>query len=132
MAINFDKAFGVHPLALSLREQRTSLLAANLANADTPGYKARDIDFESVLRQKLGTSEGVSLQATNARHLGDAAARGVAEPLYRVPSEPSLDGNTVEGEDEQVAFADNAVAYQASLRFINGKIGGLLTAIKGQ
>lgn len=132
MAINFDKAFGLHPLALSLRAQRADLLASNLANVDTPGYKARDIDFESLLRQRLGTAEGVSLQTTNANHLGSMGANGLAQPLYRVPSAPSLDGNTVEGDEEQAAFADNSVAYQASLRFINGRVSGLMTAIKGQ
>lgn len=132
MAINFDKAFGPHPLALSLRAQRAELLASNLANADTPGYKARDIDFESVLRQSLGTAEGVSLKTTDARHLGNAGVNGAAEPLYRTPSAPSLDGNTVETHEEQAAFADNSVAYEASLRFVNGKISGLMSAIRGE
>lgn len=133
MAINLDKAFGIHPLALSLRAQRAEVLASNLANADTPNYKARDMDFESVLRQSMGTSEGVSLNTTNALHLArPGGANGAAEMLYRVPSEPSLDGNTVETMEEQSAFADNAVSYEASLRFLNGRISSLMTAIKGQ
>lgn len=131
MAISFDKAFGVHPLALALRSQRAEVLASNLANAETPGYKARDMDFQSVLRQSMGTAEGVKLQATNARHIGGAGP-GSTELLYRTPSQPSLDGNTVETEEEQAAFTENAIAYEASLRFINGRVKGLMTALTGQ
>lgn len=132
MAINLDKAFGVHPMALSLRAHRAEVLASNLANAETPGYKARDIDFESVLQQSMGTSQKVAMNATDARHLSSGAANGSAELLYRTPSAPSLDGNTVETESEQAAFTENSMAYEASLRFINGRISSLMTAIKGQ
>lgn len=132
MTINFDKAFGVHPLALSLRAQRAEVLAANFANNETPDYKARDLDFASVLRQSLGTAEGVQLKATNARHLGSAGPGGAGELLYRIPSQPALDGNTVETDEEQVKFTENALAYEASLRFINGRVKGLMTALTGQ
>jgi flagellar basal-body rod protein FlgB len=107
------------------------LLAANIANADTPGYKARDIDFASVMRQTAGSSEG--LRVTHARHLNaNGAMAGQATAMYRIPTQPALDGNTVDVQQEQAAFAENAVRYQASLEFLSGRVRGLITAIKGQ
>ncbi|MEE4637541.1 MAG: flagellar basal body rod protein FlgB [Wenzhouxiangella sp.] len=131
MSLNIDKHFGVHAQAVQLRSQRTELLAANIANADTPGYKARDLDFQSVLRRTAETGEG--LRVTHERHmLPNGAAPGQAPVLYRVPIQPSLDGNTVDVQQEQAAFAENAVRYQASLEFLSGRVRGLITAIKGQ
>lgn len=127
-----DKAFGIHPLALSLRSQRAEVLASNLANDETPGYKARDMDFEAVLRRSMGESQGLALKATHARHISRLGVNENADLLYRIPSQPALDGNTVETDEEQAKFTENALAYQASLRFINGRISGLMTAIKGQ
>lgn len=132
MAINFDKAFGIHPMALSLHARRADILASNLANAETPNYKARDIDFESVLQERLGTSQKLQMNATNALHIGTNGPKGSAELLYRNPSAPSLDGNTVETNEEQAKFAENSLAYESSLRFVNGRITTLMTAIKGQ
>jgi len=131
MTLNIDKHFGVHAEAVQLRSQRTELLAANIANADTPGYKARDIDFESVLRRTGEPGEG--LRVTHERHLeAGGALAGQAPVLYRVPLQPSLDGNTVDVQQEQAAFAENAVRFQASLEFLSGRARGLITAIKGQ
>lgn len=131
MAFSIDKHFGVHAQAVQLRSQRTELLAANIANADTPGYKARDIDFASVMRQTAGASEG--LRVTHARHLNaNGVAAGQAAAMYRIPTQPALDGNTVDVQQEQAAFAENAVRYQASLEFLSGRVRGLITAIKGQ
>jgi flagellar basal-body rod protein FlgB len=132
MAINFDTAFGNHFLALTLREKRAEVLAANLANADTPGYKARDMDFQSLLRGAQGSS--ATLATTHSSHLnavGGSGANGRPELLYRTPAQPSLDGNSVESDAEKAFYAENALAYQTSLQFLNGKISSLLTAIRG-
>lgn len=133
MAINFNNALGLHPQALLLRERRSEILAANLANADTPDYKARDLDFQSVLKQQLAGAVGApGLNQTREGHM--AGKRDVlgAELQYRNPMQASLDGNTVEEHIEQAKYAQNAVQYQASLRFINNKFSGLMTAIRGE
>jgi flagellar basal-body rod protein FlgB len=129
MAINFDKALGIHPQALAMRERRSEVLAANLANADTPGYKARDLDFKSILKQNL--PEARTLERTQARHF---APQQLLESrvLYRNPNQVSLDGNTVEANVEQARYAENAVQYQASLQFISNKFSGLMMALRGQ
>lgn len=136
MPIGLDKYLGVHAQALTLRSQRTELLAANMANADTPGYRARDIDFKSALAQASGNAQqsGVHLQTTNAAHIGPKMVNGAAAPelKYRTPLAPSLDGNTVDAQLEQAAFAENTVRYQATLHFLNSKFRGLMTAITGQ
>ena len=130
MAINFDNALGLHPMALALREKRSEMLASNLANADTPGYKARDIDFQSVLNQTLTTR--VAVETTQSGHISPGQQTLGAEVLYRNPSQPSLDGNTVETQVEQAKYAENALQYQTSLRFINDSFSGLMTAIRGE
>ncbi|WP_198246032.1 flagellar basal body rod protein FlgB [methane-oxidizing endosymbiont of Gigantopelta aegis] len=129
MAIDFQSALGLHPDALMLREKRSELLAANLANADTPDYKARDLDFKAVLRQQ---SSHINLETTRQGHIAPDQQWLGAELKYRNPQQASLDGNTVEEHIEQAKYAENAVQYQASLRFINGKFSGLMTAIKGE
>lgn len=134
MAINFNNALGVHPQALVLREKRSEILAANLANADTPDYKARDLDFKSVLNQTLsgGAGSDSSLKRTNQGHmLGQQTLLG-ADLLYRNPHQASLDGNTVETNVEQAKYAENAVQYEASLNFLKGDFSDLMIAIKGQ
>jgi flagellar basal-body rod protein FlgB len=129
MAINLDQALGIHPQALSIRERRSEILAANLANADTPGYKARDLDFSSILKQNM--PETVSMERTQAGHF---APQQLLESrvMYRNPNQVSLDGNTVEANVEQARYAENAVQYQASLQFINNKFSGLMMALRGQ
>ncbi|HMN43139.1 MAG TPA: flagellar basal body rod protein FlgB [Povalibacter sp.] len=120
MAIQFDKALGLHAEALRLRAERTRVLAANLANESTPGYQARDIDFAASLQQALEETEA-----------GPSFGAGSADPLYRVPNHRSQDGNTVELGVEQAAFSQNASDFQASLTFINMKLRGLKQAIEG-
>ena len=138
MPSSIDNYLGVHAAALKLRSQRTEVLAANLANADTPGYRARDIDFKNALVAASGQannmSTGVHLQTTKAGHIGAATANGSPAPelKYRVPLAPALDGNTVDGQLEQAAFAENTVRYQATLSFISSKFRALMTAITGQ
>lgn len=116
--------------ALMLRAQRQSLLAANIANADVPGYKARDFDFAAQLDASLGKGGAAGMARTQTGHLGMAAGRPQAEVQYRVPHQQALDGNTVEVESEMPRMLDNALRYQATLTFINGKVQKLLAAIK--
>ena len=138
MAINFNSALGIHPQALLLREKRGEILASNLANADTPDFKARDLDFKAVLNQaasssaNTGNSGMVGLQQTNARHVAGQQTVLGADLLYRNPQQPSLDGNTVEGHIEQAKYAENGVQYEASLSFLKGQFSELMIAIKGQ
>lgn len=113
-----ERIFGIHGAALELRSQRMGLLTANIANAATPGYKARDIDFASALRQR---SEGANANSAIAANL-----------RYRVPTIPSADGNTVELSNEQLAFAENAVAYSATLSFLQGRVDTIKRALKGE
>lgn len=134
MPLNIDTALGIHPQALAVRARRAELLAANLANSDTPNYKARDIDFRAVLGA-VQTADGepqVALAATHGAHLqAEGAGLADGELMYRVPSQPSIDGNTVDPQAEYAAFAQNAIQYQASLTFLSGRIKTLLTAIRG-
>jgi len=133
--INIDAAIGIHADALALRSQRAEVLANNLANADTPHYKARDFDFKSALAKAQGQSpiNSVRLVNTQPGHIAANAGAGRidTELQYRIPSQPSLDGNTVDTQIEQAEFAQNAIQYQTSLTFLSGKIRGLLTAIRG-
>lgn len=130
MSINFDRALGSHEQALYRFSERTGVLASNLANADTPGYKARDLAFQTALSGARGA--GLGLVAANARHLqaSDTDAPGGAL-LYRVPNHASLDGNTVDVEMEQAAFAENSVRYQATLQILRGRFEGLRKALRG-
>jgi len=136
MPISFDSALGIHQQALSLRTTRTEMLASNMANADTPGYKAIDIDFKSALQasvDKHQQSQGTtSLRTTNARHIQLDTTQTNVETLYRVPNQSSLDGNTVDEQLEKSAFAENALRYQASLEFLGGKFKGMISALKGE
>ncbi len=128
--MKFDDVFGVHPQALLLRQRRAEVLASNLANADTPGYKARDFEFHKMLDAQM--TPPVRMKTTSAGHIQSQG--GIVPPGqmgYRVPDQASLDGNTVDTQIEHTAFAENALEYQASLRFLNGKINGLKKAIKG-
>lgn len=118
--------------ALGLRHQRQQVLASNIANADTPHFKARDFDFAAELSRAVKTaSEGLSLTRTASRHMaGGVAGTGVRDLLYRVPDQPSLDGNTVDMDTERVQFADNSVRYQAALTMANSRIQGLKSAMQ--
>lgn len=133
MAINFDKAFGIHEQALTLRSLRSQVIASNIANANTPGYKARDFDFHKAL--KIATSQQASgLKTTHRAHYsGSSAATGGVELQYLEPFQAGTgDDNTVDLPSQQVAFAQNALEYQMSLRFLDGKIKSLRKAIKGE
>jgi flagellar basal-body rod protein FlgB len=132
MAINFSNALGISEQALMVREARAQVLANNLANADTPGFKARDVDFRQVLRAAASESEH-RLQRSHPRHLGDAGGVIGQPPLqYRAPTQPSIDGNTVDPQIEMAEFARNALDFQASLTFIKSRFSGLKSAIGNQ
>ena len=131
MSFSVDSIFGIHAQALTLRSQRSELLASNLANADTPNFKAKDIDFRAALR-KVQDQQSVTLTTTSTGHMRSSSSTGSGNIQYRTPNQASLDGNTVDAQVEQTRFAENALRYKATLRFLNGKIHGLMTAIRGE
>lgn len=119
-----ERLFGIHGAALTLRSQRMGVIASNIANAATPGFKARDIDFNAALDARL-------VQARKGA-AGGAAGDPAAAMVWRSSALPSLDGNTVDLAREQVAFAENAVAYSATLSFVQGKVSTITRALKGE
>lgn len=138
MIDKLDASLRFHQQALSLRHQRHEVLANNIANADTPNYKARDFDFSTALsratQQAQAERSGPALATTSSRHIpgGMAGNRSAQELFYRVPGQPSLDGNTVDMERERVQFTDNAVRYQASLTLLTSRIQGLKSAMQSE
>ena len=133
MALNLDSYLGVHPDALKLQSKRTEIIADNLANSDTPGYKARDIDFRAAMASAGSADATLKMATTNAGHLSiDPNSEASANLKYRTPLAPSLDGNTVDAQQEQAAFAENTVRYQATLTFLSTRFKTLMTAITGQ
>ena len=131
MALSFDKALGIHLDALRVRSTRLELLASNLANADTPHYKAKDIDFRAAL-DNARQDRGVSLTRTHATHIAGGTPDSGLEVQYRVSTQPSLDGNTVDPQLENAVFSENAIQYQASLNFLSDRFSGLRKALKGE
>lgn len=138
MAINLDKLVGFHESALKIRTERMEVISGNLANANTPGYKARDIDFNKAMQSAM--NEGVQgkhkgsggLVRTNERHLSGNPSSVAAnfDMQYRIPTQPDTgDGNTVEVQSERNRFLDNGLRYQASLEFLNGKVKGMKKAL---
>jgi flagellar basal-body rod protein FlgB len=133
MPISFDRAFSIHDDALLLRGQRSSILASNIANVDTPNYKARDIDFGAMLRSaSQRQSDRVLLATTHRDHI--APQSSVTRPglMYRNPLHSSLDGNSVDAHVEQAKFAENALRFQTSFSFLNSKVNGLMKVLKGE
>lgn len=132
MPISLDTIFGTHEHAVALRSRRAEILAANLSNADTPNYKARDIDFAAALATARASSERTEFVITDDRHI--PAPKEVSDltiqAKYHTPLQPAVDGNTVDTAIEQAKFLDNAMRYQASLTFLSGRIRSLLTAIR--
>ena len=134
-----DEAMQFNEAALSLRGQRQQIISSNIANADTPNYKARDIDFTKALQGAMDRSAAkptsastASLATTSPSHLGGSAGIGaLAQVQYRTPNQASIDGNTVEMDNERNQFADNAIRYEASLTLLSTQIKGLLAAIQG-
>lgn len=139
--MNIDNFLATHAESLQLRARRTKILATNIANAETPNYKARDLAFAEVLRDangtqansnKLAMNGGSSLRTTDPMHINGSRTSSNAQIMYREPLHASLDGNTVDKDQEQARFAENTVRYQASLQFINSRVNGLIRALKGE
>ena len=120
---------GFYVNALALREKRNAVLASNIANAATPNFKARDVDFSAEMAKIEPIGD---LKTTDSRHFAAAVNPRPDQMLYRQPLQPSLDGNTVELSVEQMQFSENVVRYQTTLNFINGRISGLMSAIRGE
>ena len=141
MNSRLTESIDFHGRALTLRAERQQVIASNIANADTPRYAARDFDFRSALAEATGGAaagpvpSAARIATTQAGHLGAAPAPGRLDATalkYRVTEQPSIDGNTVDLDRERANFADNALRYEAGLRFINGSVRTLLSAIKGE
>lgn len=130
MALNLDSYLGIHAKALVARDHRASQLANNIANANTPNYKAKDVDFNDFLAASMeGSSQRI--QTTSANHI-NATADFSTNLKFRIPNHSTLDGNTVDKEIETTEFAKNAFNYQASLNFLNSKIKSMVVALKGE
>lgn len=134
MASKIDNLLAFHRQSLDLRAHRQQVLAGNIANSDTPNYKARDIDFAAALKNAVAGrgSEGVALARTSGRHLDAGSSSGPAPLLYRKETQASVDGNTVNMDVERSQFAENAIYYEASISFISGKLKTMLSAVQGQ
>jgi len=131
--MNLDKVFGIHAQAAQLRSYRGEILANNIANADTPGYKARDLDFNNLLKQINSTSQVTTGQNSGPSQPTYPSRYELGNELYfRHQTQASLDGNSVDMDTEKAEFSKNAMAYQASMSFLGGKVKGLMAAIRGE
>ncbi|WP_448213136.1 flagellar basal body rod protein FlgB [Colwellia sp. MEBiC06753] len=131
MAINFDKAFGIHPDGMVLRAKRAEIIASNIANADTPGYKAKGMDFQKALAN-AAKNQQMGMSRTNEKHFDVRMELNSGEG-YRVPDQPDTgDGNTVDVQVERNLYLENSLQYQASVQFLNSKVQGLKKALGGQ
>ena len=131
----YNNALGVHEHALELRTKRAEVLANNLANADTPGFKARDIDFQSLLKDQMqgkGSEQSLKMTTTNGKHLPVNGTDDSADLLYRIPSQPSVDGNTVDTQTEKAEFMKNTLQYQSSFQFLSSRFKSMNNAIRGE
>jgi flagellar basal-body rod protein FlgB len=138
MQFGLDKFFGISQQALTIHSRRSEVLAGNLANADTPGYKARDIDFKAALQAVKAGAGDDSLRTSNARHISASGAMAgrvddvLGEMKFRTPNQSSIDGNTVDPLLEKSQFMENALLYQTNLQFLGGKIKHIKAALKGE
>ena len=128
-ALGFKNSLGIHPSTLQLRAARAEVLANNLANADTPNFKARDFDFNAMLEAESNRSLGMN--ATDERHLR-GSVNVDSDLMFRNPYQPAIDGNTVDSQMEQSFYTENALRYNSSFQFLNGKFRGLKNAISGK
>lgn len=133
MSLNLNNVFGIYEKALNVHEKRTSLLANNIANQNTPGYKAKDIDFRATLASEATKlNSGLQMQTSNANHMSLDTAGVSYQEKFRQPLSTSLDGNTVDAQQEVSQFSENALRYQANLNFIDGRISSILMAFRGE
>jgi len=123
-----ENPFGIHERALRVRDQRLEMIAANIANADTPAFKARDLDFKQI----LAASAPNPMASTDVRHFESGELENPSGVVFRVPYSSSVDGNTVEISVEQAKYGEAAADYQATLRFLEGRISGIRKALKGE
>lgn len=130
-SISFDNALGIHAKALQVRAARAEVLANNLANSDTPGFKARDVNFRAILAEQADKQQSISMQQTHSGHL-TGRTDSKTDLLYRNPTQPSIDGNTVDSQIEKTRFAQNSMHYNASFEFLSGKFKGMRNAIRGE
>lgn len=130
MRFDLDAYFGIQQQALQVHDRRNGIIADNLANADTPGFKARDLDFRAELARASANNQATNIVRTHDSHI-NGGRHDDRDLLYRVPMQPAQDGNTVETDREQAAFAENAVRYQASLQFLGSSIEAMISAIRG-
>lgn len=130
MAISFEKAFGIHPQTLRVRAQNAEVIAGNIANSDTPGYKAKGLDFQAAM-SKAASRQTSAMSKTHEKHF-DVNTEINNGLQYRVPNQPDTgDGNTVDVQMERNLYLENSMHYQASIQFMNGKIKSLKKAIGG-
>lgn len=133
MSISFEKALGMRETALTLRAQKASVLSSNLANADTPNYKARDFNFSEALKSSVSSNHSSNLQITRKGHIDTTqSSMGLNHLNYRTPSQPSTDGNTVEEQIEHAEFMKNNLEFQAAFTMLNSSFKGLRKAITGE
>jgi flagellar basal-body rod protein FlgB len=133
-SINFSNALGIHDDAMQLRSRRAEVLANNLANADTPGFKARDVDFKAILANASSAGKSLDMATTHNGHfdLSSGSAGASNDLMYRNSLQPSIDGNTVDAQTEQAEFARTSLDYNASFEFLSGKFKGMRNAIRGE
>lgn len=128
-----DKTFGLPAKGLQVFAERNKLIASNIANADTPNYRAKDVDFRDVMTTVVTSSQGTSMSRSHPNHIGISQRDHFeAHHSFRTGHQQSADGNTVDTQMEKVAFAENSVRYQASLDFLNGRIRSIISAIRGE
>jgi flagellar basal-body rod protein FlgB len=132
MSISFENAVGMRATALGLRAERASVLSSNLANMDTPNFKARDINFQSEFAARMGSNSTVRLHGSNAGHMSFSNSASGTEQLYRTPTQPSIDGNSVEEHVEHAEFMKNNLEFQVAFTMLNSSFKGLTKAIRGE
>ena len=133
MAVNIDKALGIYPQTLALRTKRAEILANNIANQDTPGFKSRDIDFQQMLANATSSLSPSKARTTHMNHKSGLIDSSGFEGLkFRNAVQPSIDGNTVDAELEKAEYAKNSLRFDASFNFLNGTVKGIMGAIRGE
>ncbi len=132
MSISFDTALGMRPHALTLRAERAKVLSSNLANVDTPNYKARDFDFHSALKARMAQADNPKVYTTHRGHMEIKDFSSDVEHLYRVPHQASIDGNSVEGHVEHAEFMKNSLEFQVAFQLLNSSFKGLRKAFRGE
>lgn len=132
MTISFNKALGTYEAALKLRTKRAEVLASNLTNADTPNFKARDFDFQKALSAQIASQNNPRPHASNSKHVNTAEMSMQSAMQYRIPTQPSVDGNTVDEHMEHAEFMANTLEHQTAFTLLNSRFKGLMSAIKGE